>query len=263
VVDRHVLVSDAVGNLRDVGGRPTSDGGTVARGVAYRSAELASSSVAQDPELARLAIRTVVDLRTRSERDERPDVVPPGARHVVLDVLADLPPQAAGQIPAILANPAAASAMLDGMDIVGTMVQTYRQLVVSQAARTAYAGLVRLVIDPEATPLLFHCTAGKDRTGWAATILLLAAGVDHDGVREEFLGVNPAVRVTFAPLLHRLEAAGVDPALLVPALEVRLEYLEAGLATIHEEYGSFDAYLADGLGLSPLEIESLRRTLRA
>lgn len=259
----HVLVSDAVGNLRDVGGRPTSDGGTVARGVAFRSAELASPQVAQDPELARLAIRTVVDLRTASERAERPDVVPPGARHVVLDVLADLPPQAAGQIPAILADPAAAAEALGAYDVVGAMTGTYRDLVVSSAARAAYAALLRLVIDPEATPLLFHCTAGKDRTGWAATVLLMAAGVDEDGVREEFLSVNPAVRATFAPLLHRLEAAGVDPGLLAPALEVRPEYLEAALATLREVHGSFDAYLTDGLGLSALEVEALRHTMRA
>ncbi|MBT0993880.1 tyrosine-protein phosphatase [Cellulomonas sp. DKR-3] len=263
MTDGHVLVSDAVGNLRDVGGRPTSDGGTVARGVAYRSAELASPAVAEDPELARLAIRTVVDLRTASERGQRPDVVPPGARHVVLDVLADLPPQAAGQIPAILADPSAAARTLDGLDIAGAMVATYRELVVSTSARAAYAAFVRLVIDPDATPLLFHCTAGKDRTGWAATILLLAAGVDDDGVRAEFLGVNPAVRTTFAPLLHRLEAAGVDPGLLAPALEVRPEYLETALATVRDEHGSFDAYLTDGLGLSTLEVEALRHTMRA
>ena len=111
------------------------------------------------------------------------------------------------------------------------MLAVYRRLVVGDAARTAYAAFVRTVIDPERRPVLFHCTAGKDRTGWAATILLLAAGVDEAGAMEEFLAVNPAVRVTFAPLLEQLAAVGGDPELLRPLLEVRAEYLQAALST--------------------------------
>ena len=134
----------------------------------------------------------------------------------------------------------------------------------SRTVRTnaAYAGFVRTVVDPTRTPVLFHCTAGKDRTGWAATILLLAAGVDEAGALDEFLAVNPAVRETFAPLLQQLAAAGGDPELLRPMLEVRAEYLQAALDTMHEQFGSFDGYLRDGLGLGDVEIEALRRTLR-
>ena len=107
---------------------------------------------------------------------------------------------------------------------------------------------MRTVLDPTRTPVLFHCTAGKDRTGWAATILLLAAGVDEAGALDEFLAVNPAVRETFAPLLQQLAAAGGDPELLRPMLEVRAEYLQAALDTMRERFGSFDGYLRDGLG---------------
>jgi protein-tyrosine phosphatase len=143
------------------------------------------------------------------------------------------------------------------------MRATYRQLVAGDAARTAYAAFVRTVLDPDRVPLLFHCTAGKDRTGWAATVLLLAAGVDEEGATEEFLAVNPAVRAVFAPLLAQLDATGEDSSVLVPFLEVRPEYLRAGLDEMRARYGSFDGYLRDGLGLSALEVEGLRRTLRA
>jgi protein-tyrosine phosphatase len=142
------------------------------------------------------------------------------------------------------------------------MIAVYRRLVVGDAARTAYAAFVRTVLDPERRPVLFHCTAGKDRTGWAATILLLAAGVDEAGALDEFLAVNPAVRVTFAPLLEQLAAVGGDPELLRPLLEVRAEYLQAALDALRERFGTFDAYLRDGLGLSEIEVEALRRTLR-
>ncbi|GEL93977.1 tyrosine-protein phosphatase [Cellulomonas composti] len=261
--DPHVLTTASVTNLRDVGGRPTTDGGWVATGLAYRCAELASPDVADDPDLARLAVRTVVDLRTAAERAARPDVVPAGARLVALDVLADLPGAQAAGIPEALSDPSRLVAALGGADLAAQMVATYRQLVLAGSARRAYAAFVRLAIDAERTPLLFHCTAGKDRTGWAATILLLAAGVDEDGVLDEFLAVNPAVRATFEPLLVQAEAAGIDRALLAPLLEVRAEYLQAALAAVRDEFGSFDAYLADGLGLSPLETSTLRATLRA
>lgn len=260
-VDPHVLLSSAVTNLRDLGGRATADGGTVARGVAFRSAELSADDVVTDAALADLGIRTVVDLRTDAERGPRPDQLPAGATLLVLDALADLPGGAAAQLPALLAD--GDVHVLADLDLAGEMLTVYRRLVTGGAARTAYAAFVRTVLDPERTPVLFHCTAGKDRTGWAATILLLAAGVDEAGAREEFLAVNPAVRATFAPLLQQLAAMGGDPELLRPLLEVRAEYLQTALSTVHDEFGSFQGYLTDGLGLSEVEVEALRRTLRA
>lgn len=258
--DPHILLSPAVTNLRDLGGRATADGGTVARGVAFRSAELSADGVVTDAALADLRIRTVVDLRTDAERDPRPDQLPAGAQLVVLDALADLPTGAAAQLPTLLAG--GDVHVLADLDLAGEMLTVYRRLVVGDAARTAYAAFARTVLDPERRPVLFHCTAGKDRTGWAATILLLAAGVDEAGALDEFLAVNPAVRTTFAPLLQQLAALGGDPELLRPLLEVRAEYLQAALSTLHGEFGSFQGYLTDGLGLSAIEVEALRRTLR-
>ena len=259
-VDPHILLSPAVTNLRDIGGRATADGGTVATGVAYRSAELSADSVVSDDTLAALGIRTVVDLRTDAERSARPDQVPVGAELVVLDVLEDLPGGAAAQLPTLLA--AGRVDEFASVDMLGEMRSVYRHLVLDESARAAYAAFVRTVLDPERTPVLFHCTAGKDRTGWAATILLLAAGVDEAGASEEFLAVNPAVRATFAPLLDRFTDAGGDPDVLRPMLEVRGEFFEAALAAVRELFGTFEGYLTDGLGLSPMEVEALRRTLR-
>lgn len=262
VPDPHVLTAPAVTNLRDLGGRRTADGGRVARGVVLRSGELSSDDVVDDPVLAGLGIRTVVDLRTAAEREARPERVPRGASLVEVDVLADMPRAAATAAASLLSRPAALAEALDGTDVAEQMRVTYRRLVAAPAARAGYATLVRTVLDARGAPVLFHCTAGKDRTGWAATVLLLAAGVDEDDATEEFLAVNPAVRARFAPLLAQLEDAGGDPAVLTPFLEVRLDYLRAALDTVDDRFGSFDAYLHDGLGLGEVEVEALRRTLR-
>ena len=259
--DPHILLSPAVTNLRDIGGRVTTDGGAVATGIAYRSAELGDAAVGSDAVLVGLGVRTVVDLRTDSERTGRPDRLPVGADLVLLDVLADMPAGAAAQLPSLVAD--GRTAAMAELDLAAEMRTVYRRLVVGDAARAAYAALARTVIDPERHAVLFHCTAGKDRTGWAATILLLAAGVDESGVMDEFLAVNPAVRATFAPLLQQFEDLGGDPDVLRPLLEVRAEYLETALILLHERYATVDGYLSDGLGLSPVEIEALVRTLRS
>jgi protein-tyrosine phosphatase len=258
VTDPHILLSPAVTNLRDLGGRVTADGGTVAAGVLYRSAELTGDGVPTDEVLAGLGIRTVVDLRTAGERAARPDLLPAGAELRVLDVLADLPGGAAAQV----AGLGKAETPPDP-DPVESMLVVYRRFVVGEVARASYAELVRTVIDPARRPVLFHCTAGKDRTGWAATVLLLAAGVDEAGVLEEFLAVNPAVRETFAPMLRQLAEAGGDPESLRPLLEVRPEYLQESLDLVSERFGSFDGYLRDGLGLTDGEVAALRGVLRS
>ncbi|RHA38591.1 tyrosine-protein phosphatase [Cellulomonas rhizosphaerae] len=260
MTDLHRIANVHLGNLRDLGGRPTRDGALVATGVVFRSAELADEAIAGDPELAALGLRTIVDLRTGAEREARPDRVPAGAQLVELDVLADLPTGAAAQVATLFEEH---GGRIEGHDVVDQMRSTYRSFVTSAAARQAYAGLVRVVIDPARVPVLFHCTAGKDRTGWAATILLLAAGVTREEVADEYLAVNPAVRAAYAPLLAQFAASGGDPAALAPFLEVRADYLQAAFDQIDASYGSFDAYLRDGLGLTDVEVETLGRTLRA
>ncbi|MDM7829829.1 tyrosine-protein phosphatase [Cellulomonas edaphi] len=263
MTDLHRIASAHLGNLRDIGGRGTADGHRVATGVAYRSAELVDEAIVDDPDLAALAIRTVVDLRTADERRTRPDRVPAGAQLVELDVLADLPTGAAAQVAALFGQPGGLAHGLAGVDLGEQMRTTYRALVSSASARKAYAAFVRLVVDPERVPLIFHCTAGKDRTGWAATILLLAAGVTREQASEEFLAVNPAVHAAYAPLLSQVEAGGGDPGVLVPLLEVRADYLQAAFDEMDRVHGSFAGYLREGVGLSEIEIEALGRTLRA
>jgi protein-tyrosine phosphatase len=143
------------------------------------------------------------------------------------------------------------------------MQGTYRDLVVGGSARTGYAAFVRAVLAAEGAPVLVHCTAGKDRTGWATTLLLLAAGVDDAQVRTEYLAVNPAVRRAFAPILERYVASGGAAEVLAPMLEVRPEYLAAALEQVELEYGGFPGYLRDGLGLDDDEVRDLRALLTA
>ncbi|SFB33380.1 protein-tyrosine phosphatase [Cellulomonas marina] len=249
-------------NLRDVGGRTTAGGGAVPTGLLFRSGELADPGVAADEAVAALRLAVVVDLRTAAEVAQRPDHVPAGVARTHLDVLADQPGDAAAQIAHLLGAPGAAPAEPVVLDAAAHMRETYRDLVLSGSARRGYAAFLRTLLGADGRPVLVHCTAGKDRTGWAVTLVLELAGVDEAGVLEEYLAVRPAVATMFAPLLERVAAAGLDPALVAPMVEVREEYLDTARAVRAERYGTADGYLTEGLGLSDDEVAALRALLR-
>ncbi|MFD4470061.1 tyrosine-protein phosphatase, partial [Rhodococcus sp. NPDC058505] len=110
---------------------------------------------------------------------------------------------------------------------------------------------------------VFHCTAGKDRTGWTAMLLQHIAGVDDATIMRDYLLTNEYneewVTETRAYLVATQGEAAA--ALLEPLFGVEESYLQAGLDELAATYGSVDAYLTEGLGLSTSTIDTLRGKL--
>ncbi|MFF0748424.1 tyrosine-protein phosphatase [Streptomyces sp. NPDC004267] len=250
-----------VANLRDLGTLPLGAGRSVREGLVFRSAQL-DRLEADDPMVARLGIRTVVDFRTWAERAERPDRLPAGARPLVADVLADylatsgLPP--AARLKTLLSDPALAEEHLGGGRARAAFTRTYRAFVSTDSARASYRAFLTALGDPAAGPVLFHCTAGKDRTGWAATVLLSLLGADEETVLTEYLAVNPGVREAFAPLIEGFTLQGGDPELALALLGVVPAYLEAALDEVAVRHGTMEKYVREGLGV-PDEVTGVIR----
>lgn len=123
-------------------------------------------------------------------------------------MLGDNPGVAPARLRALLADAVEAERLLGDGKAEEMFAETYRQMVLSPRAGAAYRAFVDTVADGAAGPVLFHCTAGKDRTGWAAALLLLLLGASRDVVRIEYLAVNPVVRVAFRPYVQNfLDAA--------------------------------------------------------
>ncbi|MCB5169299.1 tyrosine-protein phosphatase [Streptomyces bambusae] len=257
--------STTVANLRDLGGTPLAGGRTVRPGLVLRSGQLDRMDPAADPVVAALGLRTVVDFRTDAERADHPDRVPEGARLIVANVLADkvtsgeMP--AAAQLKHILRDPVLAERELGGGKAEALFEETYRSFVSSGSGQAAYRTLLTELAAPDAGPLLFHCTAGKDRTGWAATVVLGLLGADEETVMAEYLSVNPAVRQAFAPMIEGFTASGGNPDIALALIGVVPSYLEAALDEVATRYGSMEKYVREGLGVPDEAVAALAARL--
>ncbi|MBA3490160.1 MAG: tyrosine-protein phosphatase, partial [Longispora sp.] len=113
--------------------------------------------------------------------------------------------------------------------------------------------------EPGGGSVLFHCTAGKDRTGWLAAVTLLALGVDREVVYADYLLTNAAIAGSGRMLTTFREKGLVrDIGLFVPLIEARIEYLESALDEVERGYGDIDTFVSTGLGV---DLQALRANL--
>lgn len=231
----HSLHLDALPNARDLGGYVTADGRTVRSGVALRSGSLHDLSDAEAAALEDMGLRTVIDLRTGYERAFEPDRLPAGAYEDWANVVGD--------------DPANLPQLAD-------MPRLYRGFVTDPSARAAFRHAV-LDIAYGHGASLFHCTAGKDRTGWLAAILLSAIGVDRDTVYADYMASNEFIgngmAGAAAPLLDAAGSTFVN--------RVERGWLDASFAAADELYGGIDGYLRVGLGLTDADVAALNNRL--
>jgi protein-tyrosine phosphatase len=244
-----VIPIPGVPNLRDLGGWPTRDGGCVRCGLAYRAAEPFTIDDDGRAEFAALGVRTVYDLRSAAECERKPDTVPDGARRVLVDVMADSTHGAPVHVAQLLEDPKAADELLADGRSVFLFERGYRELVDLPSARTNYHRFFTGLADAANLPALFHCTTGKDRTGWAAASFLLLLGVSEDDVMREYLLTNEELMPVMQTVLDKFVAAGGDPELLLPVVGVEADYLDAALDEMRSAFGTIESYFATALDI--------------
>jgi protein-tyrosine phosphatase len=246
-------------NLRDVGGYKTRDGKTVARGIAYRSDTFNPMSAEELKTFERLALKNDYDLRTTAEVKAMPDQMPPGVKYHLLNVLADDKGAAAAEIEALLHQPKKANVVLGGGKIESMFMQVYRGFITLPSARQSYRTLFRDLADPAMAPGVFHCTTGKDRTGWAAAALLTLLGVPKETVLADYMRTNEYTLPQFQHAIDGFVAGGGERAIALAVLGVKAEYLEASFDEMHKQYGTIEKYFAEGLGIDAAGQQALRK----
>ncbi|MDJ1138111.1 tyrosine-protein phosphatase [Streptomyces iconiensis] len=245
LADRSLHLASAP-NFRDAGGHRTADGRWVRMGKVYRSAGLDRLTAADRDRLKRLGIAPVLDLRATSEAKRQPDVLHKDADLRRLNVLGD------GRT---IANTPPTSAR----HARSLMLGSYRDFVTERTGRDAYRRLFADVTRPSGEAALYHCTAGKDRTGWASAALLTALGVPRSTVTRDYLASSAYLTGYNEQALHHLPAS--QHGAYKPMLAVRKEYLDSAFAAVRAEYGSFDGYLKKGLKLGAGQLAALRDEL--
>jgi len=240
---------ESVPNLRDLGGYTTSDGATVASGLVYRANQLSGITAADMDDLAAIGLENAYDLRTAEEREKRPDELPPGVNYVWLDVLADSPQAGPAQLEKLMQDPQQANAALGGGKVEESFRQSYREFVSLPSAQQEFGKLFLALGDEKQLPALFHCTTGKDRTGWAAAALLILLGVPKDVVVEDYLRSNDYILPAYQEVIDGFVAAGGEVEIPRAILGVKKEYLDAALDEMESKYGSIEHYFSEGLGI--------------
>lgn len=192
-------------------------------------------------------IRTIVDFRGPRERKEFPN--PEGLNSVCLDPMADA---------AALASGAKNLDALD-RDLSRVMKTQYYDFVHNKAAQKAYKAFLEILTDKENFPVLFHCTAGKDRTGYATALVLSLMGADRKTIMEDYLLTNdeeadPQLMKEFNAMSDQTKK---DVYPLITALE---EYMTISLNEI-EKLGGIRRYCLDVLGLSEVQLEQIQQNL--
>jgi protein-tyrosine phosphatase len=254
VADRSLHLATAP-NFRDAGGYRTEDGRWVRMGLLYRSDQLDLLSPLDLQTVHEVGIHLVCDLRTDAERARGPDRIPGGAMAMIADVAGN--DSSSSRLAGLMTNKSLQQEVALSGGSAKLMEDANRQFVSSPSALKAYHALFERLADPKALPGVFHCTAGKDRTGWAEAVFLSIMGVPRDVILRDYLASNTYLEAKNRKLFALIRSDS-DRALVQPMMEVRPDYLEAGFDEIDKRYGSFDKYIHEGLGLDDATINALR-----
>lgn len=253
--NRRVLRIPRVWNFRDLGGYKAKDGRTVKWGQLYRSGRLSDVSPRALKLINELDLYTCIDFRSNYETQHHPDRLPADVRALHLPVMDEANREMSKEIRERITNN-----HLEGFSADQLITKAYRQF--PTEFTPAFKSFIHTVLEAQGRPVLWHCTAGKDRTGYASAILLHLLGVDLEIIYQDYLLSNQYVKKLNKRTLAVIFARGLKAYRMIePLMKVNLEWLKAAFDTIDEEWGSFDEYVSNGLELSPSDIAQLKDDL--
>ncbi len=233
------IALDGATNFRDLGGYLGANERPLKWGRLFRSDHLGALTPGDIARLADLRLTRVFDFRGKTEREAHPCALPGPQVHAlsieptVVQALQDFAERNKG---------------IDEADAVRLMQQTYRAFVTDNSAR--FAELFQHLLQ-DASPLVFHCTAGKDRTGFAAAVLLSALGVQRGVIMRDYMMTNDLYKPP------EMVAGGAPPQVRAAVRRVQPDYLQASLDAVDAEFGGMQNYLQKAMRLGEAERKRL------
>ena len=253
---RRWLALEGSRNFRDLGGYEAADGRAVRWGRVFRSGSLADLTETGIAQLARLGLGLICDFRSDEERTRWPSRLPAGDEPQVAQLA--VRPVAQSPLEELLTTGRIWETMeardISPADTRRAMGNIYRSY--ARDHTTQYGVLLHRLAEAGDKPLLFHCAAGKDRTGFAAAVVLRALGVSMELILEDYLLTNRYIE-------DWLEKRQGDayPDHIHAVLGAHADFLGAAFEAVDREFGSFEAYLREALGVTEERREGLRDAL--
>jgi protein-tyrosine phosphatase len=245
VGDRRVPFEGAT-NFRDLGGYRTDAGSTVRWGMVFRADSLYGLAAGDLVRYGQLGVRAVYDLRNDVERRERPDPVP--SRHLPIS---GRPADAPARTPA---------EGLTGDDGERILRDLYLGLI--EHAAVLIGGLFTGLAGDEGLPAVFHCHAGKDRTGVVAALLLEALGVDREAILDDYeLTAHYRLRVQQESSYQSLINLGLSPEAAAGVLTTPRWAMQDALDDLDQRHGGIEAYLVGPAQMARTDVQRLQHVL--
>ena len=233
------IALEGASNFRDLGGYQGLDGRQLQWRKLYRSAHLAHLTQDDLNQLKALGVSRSADFRGLGESAHLAYDWPQLNRHALT-----VEPTVVQRAQSMIEK----GQDLTASDTVELMHDTYRSFVNIYSAR--FADFFTL-LQRNDDPLVFHCTAGKDRTGWAAALLLTALGVDEEQIMDDYLLTNQYFKRP-AQMYGQLSEEALDA-----LWRVQPSYLMASVDVVRAQHGSVDRYLSQVLGIDGTARERL------
>ncbi|MDH3992771.1 MAG: tyrosine-protein phosphatase [Gammaproteobacteria bacterium] len=253
-----LLNFEGIANFRDLGGYANEQGQQVKWGVLYRSGTFAHSSKADLQGLQQLQLATLIDFRSGGEKEEEPNQLPQPASFTVVEIptLDEGNKALVGEV-----MERVESGNFDGFDPDQFMLTANRQFATEFTPQ--FRQFIHTVLDAEGKPVAWHCSAGKDRTGFASAILLRVLGVPQETVMRDYMeSKQHALEARKNQLLLLRVFKGEEAAdKLAIMMGVEEAWLLAAFEEIDARWGSFDNYVSEGLQLTDRDIAKLRNQL--
>ncbi|MBY7145119.1 tyrosine-protein phosphatase [Virgibacillus sp. NKC19-3] len=244
-------------NFRDLGGIATKDGKKIKRNKLLRAGQLVNLSDADKKELVQdHDLKLIIDFREQSEIDKEPDDEIEGVEYIPIDVLKSGRTNSIGK---------------DNFSKVGSieqgdrwMISVYEQLVLDPIAQEGYRLFLHKVMEQEEGSVLFHCFAGKDRTGIAAALLLTILNVDRPVIMDDYLQTNTSRQEANKHILQDLQKYNLNSEstkAIKKVLGVDQAYLQQAFDAIEKEYNGMDHYLVNILQFGLSKQERVRKMM--
>lgn len=229
-ISETLLALEGEDNFRDLGGIVTADGKSLKWGLVFRSGELSDLTEADKNYMQSTGITRLVDFRSEHERLEAPDLIPDGI------AVSELP-----VYDPIFGEDLTTAWLMQGDSLaLDTMLVNANRLFVTDF-QAEFSSFMKQMED--GNKMVFHCTAGKDRAGFAAVLFLSALGVERETIIDNYLESNQYLAAYIEQTVAYVNSVGLNGELLRPVLGVRQDYIETALNLIDSQYGGMDSYL--------------------